>query len=112
MTRPLSEGTQNLVPHRATSCAVLYATPIRGIIGHHNDPATLTMTKPDSDGTGRRYNRPEQEAKRLGISRRHLTNWMKDGSIPFIARGRVILFDPSAVDAALARFETKEVTRP
>jgi len=64
-----------------------------------------------SEGTGRQYNRPEIETKRIGISRRQLSNWMRNGTIPFIQRGRVILFDPVAVDAALAKFERREVTR-
>jgi excisionase family DNA binding protein len=64
------------------------------------------------EGTGKRYNRPEFEADRLGISRRQLSNWMASGMLPFIKRGRVILFDPDAVDASLLKFETKEVTRP
>jgi excisionase family DNA binding protein len=59
-------------------------------------------------GTERRYNRPVEEAKRLGISRRQLSNWMRDRTIPFIQRGRVILFDPQAVDEALERFENRE----
>jgi len=62
-------------------------------------------------GTGRQYNRPEQEAKRLGISRRQLSNWMRDRTIPFIKRGRVILLNPAAVDEALERFENKEGSR-
>lgn len=69
----------------------------------HHDP---------NDGTPKHYNRPIEEAKRLRISRRQLHNWCADGSIPFIRRGRVLLFDPVAVDAALARFEHKEGTRP
>jgi len=56
-------------------------------------------------GTGRRYNRPVDEAKRLGISRRQLSNWMRDRTIPFIKRSRVILLDPQKVDEALERFE-------
>ena len=63
------------------------------------------------EGTGKRYNRPEIEANRLGISRRCLSNWMASGMLPFIKRNRIILFDPDAVDAALLKFETKEVTR-
>lgn len=63
------------------------------------------------DGTGTRYNRPEFEAKRIGISRRQLSNWMASGMVPYIRRGRVILFDPEAVDSALRKFEVVEVTR-
>lgn len=60
--------------------------------------------QPDTEiKTPKQYNRPEIEAKRIGISRRELTNWMKDKTVPFIQIGRVILFDPNAVDAALAK---------
>ena len=68
----------------------------------------MEKNKQDQGGTGRRYNRPVDEAKRLGISRRQLSNWARrDRMIPFIQRGRVILFDPQAVDEALERFENK-----
>ena len=63
-------------------------------------------------GTERHYNRPVDEARRLGISRRQLSNWMRDRTIPFIKRGRVILLNPVAVDEALERFENKEGGRP
>ena len=62
-------------------------------------------------GIERQYNRPVDEAKRLSISRRQLGNWMRDRTIPFIKRGRVILLCPAAVDAALERFENKEGSR-
>jgi excisionase family DNA binding protein len=62
-------------------------------------------------GTEREYNRPVDEAKRLGISRRQLSNWMRDRTIPFIKRGRVILLKPDVVDSALERFENKEGSR-
>ena len=72
--------------------------------------------KPRLEGTeppfsGIRYNRPEQEARRLGISRRCLTNWINSRMIPVIRRGRTLLFNPLAVDQALKRFEQEEVTR-
>ena len=67
---------------------------------------------PGATQSGTTYNRPAEEAKRLHISRRQLTNWMQNRTVPFIKRGRVILFDPGAVDAALAKFETVEATRP
>ena len=79
-------------------------------MGWHGPPMSEKHDTPE--GTPKRYTRPDEEAKRLRISRRHLSNWMRDGSIPFISRGRVILFDPVAVDFALARFEHKEGTRP
>jgi hypothetical protein len=68
------------------------------------------MAKPQEDqgGTGRRYNRPADEAKRLGISLRQLSNWRRDRTIPFIKRGRVILLCPQAVDEALERFENRQ----
>jgi len=53
--------------------------------------------------SGRQYNRPAQEAKRLGICRRELSNWMNQGIVPFLQIGRVILFNPDAVDAALEK---------
>lgn len=65
----------------------------------------MAKQQQDQGGTGRRYNRPVDEAKRLGISRRQLSNWMRDRTIPFIKRSRVILLDPQKVDEALERFE-------
>ena len=74
---------------------------------------TLPMAKHQTNqgGTEREYNRPVDEAKRLGISRRQLSNWMRDRTIPFIKRGRVILLKPDVVDSALERFENKEGSR-
>lgn len=71
----------------------------------------MDMKNRANEGNGRHYNRPQQEAKRLGISRRQLSNWMRDRTIPFIKRGRVILLNPAAVDEALERFENKEGAR-
>lgn len=73
-------------------------------------------TKPDRNTTPEtqvktRYNRPLAEAKRLDISRRLLTKWMKNRTVPFIKNGRTVLFDPVKVDAALARFEHTEINR-
>lgn len=65
----------------------------------------MARQQQDQGGTGRRYNRPVEEAKRLGISRRQLSNWMRDRTVPYIKRGRVILLDPQKVDEALERFE-------
>jgi hypothetical protein len=59
----------------------------------------------------KRYNRPLEESKRLGISRRQLTKWMKNRIVPFIKNGRTVLFDPVKVDAALAQFEHLEISR-
>ncbi len=64
----------------------------------------VMKTANDSDSITRRYNRPLDEARRLGISRRQLQNWMRDRTIPYIKRGRVILLDPAKVDEALERF--------
>jgi len=55
------------------------------------------------------YNRAEQEAERLHVSRRTLVNWQGKGVIPFKRIGRVVLFSPDAVDAALSRFEVMAV---
>jgi excisionase family DNA binding protein len=68
----------------------------------------MARQQQDQGGTGRSYNRPVEEAKRLGISRRQLSNWMRDRTIPFIKRGRVILLCPAAVDDALDRFDNRE----
>lgn len=65
----------------------------------------MARQQQDQGGTGRRYNRPVEESKRLGISRRQLSNWMRDRTVPYIKRGRVILLDPQKVDEALERFE-------
>jgi excisionase family DNA binding protein len=68
----------------------------------------MTKNQRQDIGPGRCYNRPVEEAKRLGISRRQLSNWMRDRTIPFIKRGRVILLCPQAVDEALERFENRQ----
>jgi hypothetical protein len=60
---------------------------------------------------GTSYNRPRAEAKRLGISLRQLSNWMSRGVVPYAKIGRAILLDPVKVDAALSKFERREVTR-
>ena len=44
-------------------------------------------------------------AEALGISERLLKNWVRDRVVPFIKIGRCVLFDPTKVEAALARFE-------
>jgi excisionase family DNA binding protein len=58
--------------------------------------------------SGKPYNRMEQEAKRLGISIRHLRNLMDDRIVPFHKIRHTILFNPEKVDAALARYERTE----
>lgn len=71
------------------------------------EPAPAGVPSP-----GKQYHRPREEARRLGISRRQLSNWMKAGIVPYLKLGRLVLFDPIAVDAALTRFESQEVGRP
>jgi len=51
---------------------------------------------------GKRKNRVPEEATRLGISQGALKKFARDGIIPFLKIGKVILSDPDAVDAALA----------
>ncbi len=71
-----------------------------------NQPSTkATATTP----TGHHYNRPDQEAVRLGISKRLLSNWTKWKRIPVIKCGRVCLFDPTEVDEALSRFRMSAI---
>jgi hypothetical protein len=57
--------------------------------------------------SGKRYNRVNEEAARLGVSVRNLRDLMKEHTIPFIQYSRTIWFDPQKVDAALAKFERK-----
>jgi hypothetical protein len=49
--------------------------------------------------------RKQAQAARLSISTRCLENWMRRGLVPYSRIGNVVLFDPIAVDAALAPFE-------
>jgi hypothetical protein len=56
-----------------------------------------------------RYNRREQEAQRLNISIRTLSNLQASGVIPFIKVKRLVLFDPLSVDEALDRFRRSAV---
>jgi len=51
---------------------------------------------------GKRKNRVPEEATRLGISQGALKKFARDGIIPFLRIGKVILFDPDQVDEALA----------
>ena len=46
-------------------------------------------------------------AELLGVSERTIRNWRASRIIPFIKVGRVILFDPEAVERALLKFERK-----
>lgn len=50
-------------------------------------------------------------AQHLGISERTLREWIYGGVIPVIkVRDHLILIDPVRADAALQRFEQKEVS--
>jgi excisionase family DNA binding protein len=60
-----------------------------------------------SPPSGKVYNRPAEEAKRLHISIRLLKRWMHEETIPYLKIGRVVLFDPQAVDAALSAAHSK-----
>jgi predicted site-specific integrase-resolvase len=57
-----------------------------------------------------RFMRVKDYANRIGISERALRDWLYRGIIPYIKiQGHLILIDPSKADAALERFEQKEV---
>ena len=49
----------------------------------------------------RSYLRPDEYAKRIGISRRKLDWWMKGNLIPYAKIGHIILIDPKLADAAI-----------
>ena len=57
----------------------------------------------------KKYLRKKEQAEKLGISLRTLEWWQEAKLVPFIKIGKVILFDPEAVDKALRRFERKEI---
>jgi excisionase family DNA binding protein len=65
----------------------------------HDEPTNATLVT------------PEALAKQVMVSRRTVTNWVKNGVIPMIRIGRVCRFDPVKVKQALERFEKVEVTR-
>jgi hypothetical protein len=44
-------------------------------------------------------------AEALGISERLLKNWVRDRVVPYTKIKRVVLFDPTKVEAALCQFE-------
>jgi excisionase family DNA binding protein len=46
-------------------------------------------------------------AELLGISERTVRNWRASRIIPYTKVGRIILFDPEAVERALLKFERK-----
>jgi hypothetical protein len=49
-------------------------------------------------------------AERIGFSERTVRDWMYRGIVPYMKfRGHRVLIDPLKADAALARFEQKEI---
>ena len=46
-------------------------------------------------------------AELLGVSERTVRNWRTSRIIPYTKVGRIILFDPEAVERALLKFERK-----
>jgi len=55
--------------------------------------------------SGTRYNRFPVEAERLGICVRSLATLTAERKIPHLKIGKLVLFDPVAVDAALVKFQ-------
>jgi excisionase family DNA binding protein len=51
-------------------------------------------------------------AKRCNVSTRTVDSWLHSRKIPAIKIGRSVRFRWHAVEAALIRFERKEITRP
>jgi excisionase family DNA binding protein len=51
-------------------------------------------------------------AKRCNVSTRTVDSWLHSRKIPAIKVGRTVRFRWNAVEAALIRFERKEITRP
>jgi excisionase family DNA binding protein len=49
--------------------------------------------------------REKEQAATLNVSRRTLRDWRAQGIIPFLKIRRVVLYNPEAVLAALAKFE-------
>ena len=68
-------------------------------------PCSAPPCKPEACTTTTELLTPEQLARRLGISRRSLSNWTRDGLLPMIKIGRVCRFDFAKVSAALERYE-------
>ena len=50
-------------------------------------------------------------AKRYCVSERTIDNWIRARRIPFLKCGRLVRFNVARCDAALGRFEVKEVGR-
>lgn len=58
----------------------------------------------------KKYHRKPAEIARLGVAPRTFDRWVSGKVIPFRRVGRVLLFDPFEVDAALAaRFRVAAV---
>lgn len=55
------------------------------------------------------YNHRVEEAERLNVSPRTVSEWMSKRIIPFRKVGRCVLFNPAEVDAALSRFTVAAV---
>jgi len=51
----------------------------------------------------------KQQAQRLNCSWRHLVNLRARRQIPYIKLGRIIRYDPVAVDKALAKLTVREL---
>ena len=62
--------------------------------------ATITPTP-----AGARYNRYPHESKRLRVCVRSLATLVAERKIPHLKIGKLVLFDPVAVDAALVKFQ-------
>jgi hypothetical protein len=64
-------------------------------------------TQHDSESCGPiTYVRKGTLARSYSVSERTIDNWVRRGVIPAIKVKRALLFDPVAVRAALARFQT------
>jgi excisionase family DNA binding protein len=55
----------------------------------------------------RSHLRPDEFAKRVGVSRRILDRWMDQGIIPHVKIGGIILIDPAKANAAIDELARK-----
>jgi hypothetical protein len=53
--------------------------------------------------------RPDEYARRIGVSRRILDAWMKGNLIPYAKIGHIILIDPNVADAAIGELTRKAI---
>ena len=76
--------------------------------------ADIKFNEPVATATprGTRYNRYPVEAERLGICVRSLATLTSERKIPHLKIGKLVLFDPVAVDAALAKFQVGGTPTP